>query len=578
VRRHAATLAAAAVAIGGAVVLLVAGRGTWFYLDEWDFSLRAAHLNADTILNPNNQNCHATVVLLYRAMFELFGFEDYVPFRMLATLLVVAIAVLAYLYARPRVGPWWALLPLALLVASPAFEVQLWPFQMGQLLSGAAGLGAFLLLDREPTRASLIGAAALLIVAVASSSAGVPLAALIVYDRVLTPGRRLQALAAAPAIAAYVIWYAEWGTREPRANRFNADAFNAAADRAVDIGNGAMVALLGLGSQGSKGSLAGEIGLVVLVVIVCWRIFGPYSRGRGRVAALAAALVTYWFLLAWGRAFQAGIEVSPRYLFLSQVLVVLLLVEVMTGVGDWLHDERDRRRPWARLAAMAAGIAVAVVGALAVIHNARSELDFGKPLRESARAMRGQVYGLSLLDEQRRASAPIFLEPLGPQIERPAGVYFETLSRFGGASPGEDDIRGLPAAGRERADLALFIPSVPAVTDPGALRFAGLAPRASVLSGGKARLNPAGSCLTMQSQGGRVVLAVELPPAGMAVSNPGRSPLTVRARRYAPAWSGPAKVDVPAQGAVTVGFPPDRGQAPWQVRLEGGSGRLCSLG
>ena len=139
VRRHAPTIAAAAVAAGGAAVLLVAGRGTWFYLDEWDFSLRAADLSADSIMGPNNQNWHGTVVLLYRALLEVFGFGHYAAFRILATALIVAIAVLGYVYARPRIGAWWALLPLALLVASSAFEVQVWPFQIGQLLSAPAG-------------------------------------------------------------------------------------------------------------------------------------------------------------------------------------------------------------------------------------------------------------------------------------------------------------------------------------------------------------------------------------------------------------------------------------------------------
>jgi hypothetical protein len=565
------------VAVGGAAVLLVAGRGTWFYLDEWDFSLRAAHLSADSIMGPNNQNWHGTVVLLYRALFELFGFEHYAAFRVLATALVVVLAGLAYLYARPRVGPWWALLPLGLLVASPSFEVQVWPFQIGQLLSGAAGLGALMLLDREPTRAGRVGAAVLLLVAVSSSSAGVPMVALVVYDRLLAPGRRWDALAAVPAIVAYGIWYAEWGTREPRPNNFTAPALSAAADRVVSIGDGVVTALLGLTNQGAKGTLAGQIGFALLVVALCWRIFGPYSSGRRRVIALAAGLLTYWCLLAWGRGPQGtGIEVSGRYLFLSQLLVVLLLVEVGAGIGAWLHAERSRGRRWAQPGRLLAGAAVTVVMALALLHNVRTELDFGGILRENARAMRGQVYGLSLLPEQRRTVAPFYLEALGPQIQRSAGVYFDTMERFGGPTPSEDDVRKLPPDARGRADLALLganLAAPPAAA--GGSGFAGAAPQVSVA--GPARLRRGASCVTVRSQGQPLVIELGPPATGMALANLGTQPLELRGRRYASGWDGPARVDVAPKTTLPVRLAPDRGTQPWQLRITGEAVRLCSL-
>jgi len=424
VTRRLPALAAAVVAGAGALVLLIAGRETWFYLDDWDFSLRAADLSLDSIMNPNNQNWHATVVLVYRVIFELFGFDGYLAFRVLATALVVGVAVLAYLYARPRIGPWWALLPLGLLVASPAFEVQLWPFQIGQLLSGAAGLGALLLLDREPTRARMIASAALLLVAVASSSAGVPLVALVVYDRLLTPGRRRQVLVALPAIAAYGIWYAEYAGREARPNTVSASSFSAAADKAIDVAHGNITALLGLTSQGPKGVLAGQIGVLVLVVLTCWRVFGAQAQGRARVIAVAGALLTFWVLLAWGRPYNEGLGVSGRYVFLSQLLLVLLLVEVGSGLGAWLRERGAVAAQWAL------GGALAVVAALAFVHNVRTELDFGGFLRQNARAMEGQIYGLALLPPQRRAGAPINLEALGSQITRSAGPYFALLTRL----------------------------------------------------------------------------------------------------------------------------------------------------
>jgi len=566
--RRKETIAALLVVAGAVALVLIANRGTWFYLDDWDFAWRAADFSDDSIFNPQNQNWHTTVVLVYRAMLEVFGMSSYVPFRLLEAALVAGLGVLAYLYARERIGPWWALIPVALIVVSPGFEPLLWPFQIGLLMSAVSGLGAILLLDREPTRAALIGAGALLVVAVASSSAGVPLVAVAVYDRLLRPGRRLEALVGLPAMLAYVLWYAEYGAREPKPNQLDAAAFNAAASRAIDIGDGVVQSLLGLSSQGAKGSLIGQIGLAVLVVVVCWRIFGPYSQGRGRVIALAGGLVTYWCLLAWGRALQPGIELSPRYVFLSQVLIVLLLVEVAVGVVAIR---------WAQPARVVAAGVVMVVAGLALIDNVRAELDFGDILRDNARAMRGQVYGVSLLEDDRRAAASVFLEPLGSQIGRPTAQFFEPLDRFGWPTPSEADVRDLPAVGRARADQAQFAAYVSPTPSP-ASNLGGAPPEPIGRAGGEANLTVSGPCLTMRAMEGQSAFLEVRPPAtGMAVVNRGVTPLAVHGRRYAGDWTGPAKVDVAPRTALPVSLPPDRGSPGWRIAVAGEAARLCAL-
>jgi hypothetical protein len=571
-----ATVAALALAAGAAVFVLVTNRGTWFYLDEWDFAVRAQDFSAESILYPQNQNWHSTLVILDRLLLELFGFDTYVPFRIVGAALVAAVALLAYVYARRRIGPWWALLPLALVAVSPGYEVVLWPFQIGQLLSVACGLGALVLLDREAARRGKLAAAGLLVVAVASSSAGVPLVAVVLFDRLLRRGHRLEALVTAPAIVAYVWWWAEYGSREPRPNQFNADAWNAAVRRAVDVGDGAVQALLGLSSQGSRGALLGQIGFAVLVVVVCWRVFGRYSEGRGRVIAIAGGLVTYWCLLAWGRHAQTAIELSGRYLFLSQVLLMLLLVEVAPSFASWLRDERAARRRGMQAVGGVTAAAVLVVAVLALVHNGRVEQDFGRVLRENANAMRGQVYGLALLPDERRAAATVYLEPLGFQIPRPASRFFETLREFDWSSSGEGDVRALPADGRSRADQALFATYARPVPSGGELSFGGPPPEVAPV-GGSARLRADGSCTTLRA-GERAPVAVQSSPTGIAVVNEGEAPLTVQGRRYASDWNGPARVEVAPESSLVVGLTPDRGTAPWEIRAAGEAARICSLG
>jgi hypothetical protein len=574
-RGRTATIAALVLAAAAAVFVLVTNRGSWFYLDEWDFAVRAESFSAESIFYPQNQNWHSTLVLVDRLLLELFGFDTYVPFRIVGAVLVAAVGLLAYVYARRRIGPWWALLPLGLVAVSPGYEVVLWPFQLGQLLSVVCGLGALVLLDREPARGRQVAAAALLVLAVASSSAGVPFVALVLYDRLLHRGRRLEALVTAPAIVAYTWWWAEYGSREPRPNRFNADAWNAAVRRAVDVGDGAVQSLLGLSSQGSRGALLGQIGFAVLVVVVCWRIFGRYSDRRGRVIAIAGGLVTYWCLLAWGRHAQTAIELSGRYLFLSQVLLVLLLVEIAPGLVTWIRDERSSGRRRLQAVAGVTAAAMLVVAALALVHNARVEQDFGRVLRENANAMRGQVYGLALLPDERRAGATVYLEPLGTQIPRSATPFFETLYAFGWTTPTEADVRALPADGRARADQALFATYARPVPPEGELAFGGSPPEAAPV-GGSAHLGASGPCTTLRAAR-QAPVAVQAPPTGMAVVNEGEAPLTIQGRRYAADWNGPARVDVAPKASVVVALTPDRGTAPWEVRATGEMARLCTL-
>jgi hypothetical protein len=73
------------------------------------------------------------------------------------------------------------------------------------------------------------------------------------------------------------------------------------------------------------------------------------------------------------------------------------------------------------------------------------------------------------------------------------------------------------------------------------------------------------------------VVAVRTPATGIAVENVGAAPLELRGRRYAPDWTGPARVEVPPSTTVPVVLADDRGSAPWQLRIAGEGARLCSL-
>src|SRR4029078_5726307 len=107
---------------------------------------------------------------------------------------------IVYVLSRRRIGPWWALVPLALVLVSRGWEPLLWAFQMGQLLSILCWLGALLALDRRDWRGDLT-TSVLLVVALASSSFAPPLVLAVAVELVLSRRWRTLWVLIAPAAA-----------------------------------------------------------------------------------------------------------------------------------------------------------------------------------------------------------------------------------------------------------------------------------------------------------------------------------------------------------------------------------------
>ena len=172
VRRWWGPAALALFAVVAAAWLLHLTQGLVFYYDEWDFvTQRRGGLAA--AWRPHNQHVVVLPVLVYKAIFGVFGLGNYLPFRVLITGVHLLCATGVFLLARRRAGDAIAL-PLAsvLLFFGPAWEDVLWPFQIGFLIPIAAGLKLMLVLERRDMRGDLV-ACGLLVVGVASGSLGV---------------------------------------------------------------------------------------------------------------------------------------------------------------------------------------------------------------------------------------------------------------------------------------------------------------------------------------------------------------------------------------------------------------------
>src|SRR3954471_2024095 len=128
-------------------IALRAARGTTFFGDEWSFLLDRWGLSPRTFLEPHGQHPVALPVAFYKLWLAIFGMSHYTPYVVALIALHLTTCVLVYLYARPRVGAWLALVPTALLIfLGPAWEDVVWAFQVtvvGSLTGGVAMLLAF---------------------------------------------------------------------------------------------------------------------------------------------------------------------------------------------------------------------------------------------------------------------------------------------------------------------------------------------------------------------------------------------------------------------------------------------------
>lgn len=205
------------------VLLLVAGSlSLWFYLlgheltffrDEWDMILYRLP-TADSLLASHGGQQVPLTSAFFQAGSRIFGLDDYQYFRAATVPLLGFCAIVLFLISSPRIGPWLALLVSVLLMSLGAsYEIALWPM-VGITFAGAAlsGMSALLLCMKRDIRYDL-GAAALLIIAVAISGFGLVFLVGVATYLLLDRGSPLHRLwIPAPAILLYLIWYLAFQT------------------------------------------------------------------------------------------------------------------------------------------------------------------------------------------------------------------------------------------------------------------------------------------------------------------------------------------------------------------------------
>jgi hypothetical protein len=302
------------------------GRGTTFLYDEWDFILGYHQDLWGALITPHNGQLDVVTVIVYRAMFALFGIGHYWPYRLVGILFELAMTTVMYVYLARRARPLVALVAtVALMANGQAWEDILWPVALTFTASLAAGVGALILLDRKD-KARDVGAAICLAVSVISCGFGLVFLAGVGVEMVWSAlsaspalgttghgrGNGLRRLwVVVPALVLYLSWY------------FHGHVGDAVFSSLHEVPRYvAQSAGYGIGSLvGSRGLLIGEVLAVLVALALAARLVLDWRSGSRLVMAIVAPL-TFWALVALARTGVAGPGTS-RYLQPDGLFVLL---------------------------------------------------------------------------------------------------------------------------------------------------------------------------------------------------------------------------------------------------------------
>lgn len=284
---------------------------SWFFSDDWPLGHQAMSLRR--ILTPYNGHLSVIILAIYRALFEIFGFRTYLPWRILGATGIASVGVSVYLTSRRRIGT-----PLAILLGT----VMLWPTGLtlevaaiNHYLALTAGIGCAYALNQTESRRNSLAILVLVTFSLASSGVGVPVAlACLVFCACTRPCRH-RVLAVLAPMAAWGIW---WLTV----------AHTAGGVRATSVSQWIHSLLFNLKNTFVGLSFGSEIMAIPVAFLVLARLVQLTRRSLDEAAnALAwlGALGVWLAGIAWTRP-MAGETAYFRYTFVAMGFVVLALL------------------------------------------------------------------------------------------------------------------------------------------------------------------------------------------------------------------------------------------------------------
>jgi hypothetical protein len=543
--------------------LLYVTRGVTFHVtDEFIFAFYRHNWTLDTFLLPYNGHLVALPIAVFKVLFDIGGFDNYLPYRLGTMPLTLVSAGLLFMYARRRVGDWPAVGAAAVvLFFGAAWQALLVPIGvLSFVVPVAAGVAALLALDRGDRRGDALAGAFLVLGLLSQSVALVFLGAVGIELLLGAERRRRFWVVAVPAVL-YATWYAKYGhggdhpfILEHARNNFAAIPRYALDGIATTFG-----AVTGPGeiarqldwSRDAQHAVGGVIA-VFAAALLAVRMVGSRAVQQ-RLWGLIAAFAAFWLFTALARGGSPQAPEQSRYLYPSAVLVLLIAVEALRGV---------------RLTRVAAPVIAGAV-ALSVVPNLIALGQHGRDLRLGSRLVSGKLAALELERPWISSHGYRNFRP-GPQLP-PAGSYFYWTAQYSG-SPALDpeQIPGLGPGPRAKVDTILVRLLRLRLTPSRGARAESPIRGPHRPGAGDER------CFVLRASSAAAGVEFAAPSAHLVIEARGSTPVQVRVRRFADAF--PAKVfgNVPAGSARRLRLPPDSLPEPWRLSLSGGPAVACS--
>jgi hypothetical protein len=457
-----------------------------------------------------------------------------------------------------------ALLAAALIVFfGPGWQDILWPFQIGWLIAIAAGMGAFLALDRRDRLGNVV---ACLLVAISLASAGPGLAVTIGVIVDLAARRRWRDLW---VVAIPVVLYAIWWIADQHTS-FNRHALVLVPRFVFTAAASATSALVGLARidvfHDSGDFLSWGATLLVLAVLAAVYRLRRVRLLAPRMISLVALLLGFWILTGIGRAYvsigslvlQASGDES-RYLYVGALFMVLLGAEIVRGVSPgW----RTR-------------VLLTVVVAAIALSNFSVLQDGGGLLRIQANYTAAE---LASMDLSRPLVNPNYVSNGFIFGVVRAEQWFAARSTLG--TPVSDDIGTLPDYARQAADAQFVKIQQLAMMPAGRATPAagGAVPPVSATSHGQASIS--GACVRFRPAavlpaGTTPAVTLAVPPSGLLIDAQSGS-VSAQIARYSSQFE---LLGTLAPGArATLSPKRDLSDQPWRAQLQGNRPfRACAM-
>lgn len=532
-------LLAAALALA-TVALLSLGSGLTFYQDTWAYLLNRPGLSADVFFVPHNEHLVAIPVAIEKLLIEVFGMGTALPEYLVLDAMLLATALLLFVYVQRRLGPWPALFATVLvLFLGPAWQILLWPFEIALVGSTLTGLAMLLALEREDRRGD-VAACVLLVLSIGFSSLGVAFAAaalahVFVHRRTLGL-RRLYVPAV--GLVLYGAWYLGYGHEaESHLSARNVLESPIFVVKGLSASVGALSGLTAISGDPAGAPYLGFGLLVVLLALLAWRLWRD-PRIPTSFWPVAAATAAFWLLAALNRS--PGREAQAnRYMHIGAILVLLMAADLLKG---------------ARFGVRALLVGAAVVVAITTV-NFGELMDGRDALKEQTLLTRSNLAAIEIASGTIHPDFYLTPEVAGTPslIDVRAATYFRTERDHGSPAYTVSELAEAPELGRVQADrlLAVALP-IAVSTAPAPERPRGYGDCPAAGPGRSVGLGP----------GETSVLLAEGPPA------------TLLLRRFADIEFAIATAT--GGSIVTLNIPPDRAAQRWFLRIESSQGaRVC---